>query len=117
MNELLLTVWANDSRSPITDAIYYGFEPAWATLWVVLAGLVLASRRHDYRSFFTFGATVALTWVPVVVLKVIAHRPRPSAALPPHPAATPPGDRSFPSGHVAFATALAVAVFLFTRNR
>ena len=117
MNEFAVTVWANGFRSPLTDVVYYAFEPDWATLYVVSIGLALASRRHDYRALFTFGATVALTWVPVVVLKVVAHRPRPSGALLPHPVATPPGDWSFPSGHVAFATALAVAVFLFTRSR
>jgi len=98
MNELSLTVWANAFRSPLTDAVYYGFEPAWAALWVVLAGLTLASRRHDYRTVFTFGTTVALTWVPVVALKVIAHRPRPGATLLPHPVVTPPGDWSLPLG-------------------
>lgn len=117
MNDIALTIWANNARTPLTDLVYYGFEPLWATAYVGAIGLALAYRRHDYRALLTFGATVALTWVPVVLLKVIAHRPRPDAALLPHPVATAPGDWSFPSGHVAFATALAVALFLATRNR
>lgn len=66
---------------------------------------------------FTFGASVALTWIPVVFVKMLVQKPRPEAALLAHPIVIPTNDYSFPSGHVAFVTALLLMLALVIRAR
>lgn len=118
-HELAITQWANGFHSGVIGAfasfIYAAFEPLYAV--VIVAAIAALMSRRNLRRFLSIGATVALTWLPVVAIKVLVHRPRPDASLLPHPLALMPGDWSFPSGHVAFAMALTGTVFLFTRHR
>lgn len=118
-HELAITQWANGFHSGVVGActsfMYAAFQPLYAAVIVTVIAALLS--RRDARRFLSIGATVALTWLPVVAIKQLAHRPRPDASLLPHPLAMLPGDWSFPSGHVAFAMALTVTVFLFTRHR
>ena len=94
------------------DAVYRALEPVFAVLLTVMLAGLIALRRRDPRVGLRFGLAVALTWLPVGAVKLTVHRPRPTAALLAHP--TPVGtlDWSFPSGHVAFVTAVVVAAVL-----
>ena len=118
--EIGIVSWMNGLHTGLIGAVtsffYYAFEPPLAVLYVVLIGIVLACRRADYRVLFTFGATVAFTWLPIVILKMLFYRPRPDAALLPHAPVISPTDWSFPSGHMTFIMALAIAVFFFTNS-
>lgn len=101
----------------ITRSIYAAFEPQFAVLWVLLASAVAWAYTKKLRTGLLFGLAVACTWLPVIVLKLIFHRPRPLAEALAHAPFLSPTDWSFSSGHVAFITALAMAFYLIIRCR
>lgn len=96
----------------LTNAVYAALEPLGAVaLAVLLSALVWLLTRRLARGL-AFGLTVAVSWLPVVAYKFVLDRPRPDAALLPHPMLPVQSDSSFPSGHTAFVTALAVTAVL-----
>lgn len=119
--ELGFTIAANSLHTGVlgelTSGLYAALEPGFAVVYVLALAAFIAWRAGDYRRGLEFGATVAATWLPVVFIKMLVARPRPEPSLLPHPTAFTPGDWSFPSGHTAFTMALAVSLFLFSRNR
>lgn len=108
----LLNTMKTGAWGAIVDGIYFYLEPAYAVaLSLILAASVGLVQRSIPRAL-AFGMTIALTWVPIVLLKVLFHRPRPLPQLLAHPMALEPRDWSFPSGYTAFVTAVAMALVL-----
>lgn len=98
------------------DLVYVGVGPAAAVmLTLVLAGLVWLVTR-SFITAISFGAIVAVTWLPVAVLKIIVDRPRPDATSLAHAYVPAQVDGSFPSGHTAFIVALALATWFLLRD-
>ncbi|QGU03232.1 PAP2 superfamily protein [Corynebacterium kalinowskii] len=119
--DLSLTVDLNRLHHGLIGAlctvIYNFLEPAFSLTYTLLIAGILAWRRRDYRVGLSYGATVAMAWLPVVAFKELFARPRPDATLLPYPPHVIAGDWSFSSGHVAFVTALMAATWMFTANR
>jgi membrane-associated phospholipid phosphatase len=101
----------------ITSGIYAIFGPAPAIVITIVAAAVIWMLTRNWRPAITFGVVVAVTWLPAALVKALVHRPRPEAALLAHPFSSQPTDASYPSGHIAFVTALVVALFMLTRGR
>ena len=100
----------------MAGGIYRALEPIYAlVLLLAVTGLVGWVYRN-LRASAVFFCTVAVAWLPVVVLKIIFMRPRPLPDLLPYPSTMSPRDWSFPSGHTAFITAFVVALFLVMRR-
>lgn len=98
------------------SAVYALFEPVPAVLLtVVVTGLVWARTRRLLPAI-AFGGVVALTWIPSDLLKVLVARPRPTAAVLPHPFVPAQPDASFPSGHAVFVTAIVLAALMLVRD-
>lgn len=114
--DLPLTQWMNAQRVGLVDTVatlvYAALEPPFAVLLVVALSALIWARTRNLLSGLRFGAAIADTWLPVIALKLVFHRPRPEAALLAHPSPTLPTDWSFPSGHTAFVTALVVVAVL-----
>lgn len=94
-----------------TTDVYASLEPMFAVLVACAFAVGVWWLRRNFWAGLAFGLTVAIVWLPVVLLKLVFDRPRPSAALLLHPMTIAPNDWSFPSGHTAFITALAVSLF------
>ncbi|WP_423181366.1 phosphatase PAP2 family protein [Arthrobacter sp. NyZ413] len=101
-----------------TDGVYKLLSPFPAVvLTAVLSGVVWVVSRA-FRTAVAFGAVIAVTWLPSVVLKVVVDRPRPALGALVHPFAPLQTDASFPSGHTTFVVALTVtACFLLRGTR
>lgn len=114
--DIPLTQFLNSQKvglwGTIAENLYYYLEPTYAVALGVVAVLVVAVVQKNVQRAVAFGMTVACTWLPVVFLKMLFHRPRPLPELLAHPVVTQPADWSFPSGHTAFVTALAMALVL-----
>jgi membrane-associated phospholipid phosphatase len=101
----------------LANAVYKVFSPVGAIIisLVIVAAILLFTR--NLRLAVTFGAVVALTWIPSGILKILVDRPRPDATLLLHPFAPMPTDASYPSGHAVFITSLAMAFIFLARGR
>lgn len=100
----------------IAMAINYLFAPMVGVPVIILVALYLLVVRRSPVNAIAFGAVASLGWVASEVFKLIVARQRPNPALLLDPLAPETGSNSFPSGHVAFAVALAFAVFFLARN-
>ncbi len=100
----------------VATALYTVFEPPFAIAITVIASAVMWLVTRNLRLGISFGAVIAITWLPTVIIKLLVHRPRPNPLTLAHPFAVQP-DASYPSGHVAFVTALVVALILLSRGR
>ncbi|MFD1720429.1 phosphatase PAP2 family protein [Amnibacterium endophyticum] len=94
------------------DLLYHVVGPVGAIIGtaVITAVLLLVTRR--WTTAATFAVTIAGSWLSVAVVKLLVHRPRPDAAqlpLPYHPVQV---DASYPSGHMAFVTAVVMTTLL-----
>ncbi|WP_249399864.1 phosphatase PAP2 family protein [Corynebacterium diphtheriae] len=86
----------------VVGFLYAGLQPRFSLFTTVfIAALVAAVRRKAWLGV-CYALTVALTWAPVVVMKVVFQRPRPDHALLRFPPEVTPADWSYPSGHTAF---------------
>lgn len=94
----------------VATGVYAVLEPAGAVILTVIVAAALWVGLRNLRTALVFGASVAVAWLPVGVIKVAIERPRPLAAALPHPTQPMPLDGSFPSGHSAFAVAFAIAL-------
>ncbi|WP_374064147.1 phosphatase PAP2 family protein [Corynebacterium belfantii] len=100
----------------VVGFLYAGLQPRFSLFnTVVIAALVAAARRKVWLGV-CYALTVALTWVPVVVMKVVFQRPRPDHALLRFPPEVTPADWSYPSGHTAFVTASVITLYLIVKT-
>ncbi len=98
----------------VTGGIYMVLEPAGA---IVVAGVIAALfwwSRRSLSAGMIVGISIVLTWLPVPILKMIFTRQRPNPGLLAYPSPVSPQDWSYPSGHTAFVTALAVTLLIAT---
>lgn len=100
----------------LSTTLYFVFEPPFAVGTTVILCAVLFLATRNVRLAVSFGAVIAITWVPTVVVKVLVHRPRPNPLSLAHPFTVQP-DASYPSGHMAFVTALVVTLILLAGGR
>jgi len=100
----------------VANGVYGALEPAWAVILTVAIAGVIRWRSRSWTTALCFGAVVALTWLPSAAYKALVHRPRPDAAILPHPFSPAQTDGSFPSGHTAFVVALAVVTYFLLRD-
>jgi membrane-associated phospholipid phosphatase len=95
----------------ISLALNWVFSPPIALIvGVIAAGGVFAVTRN-WVTVLHFVLLVLGTWLSSEVVKVIVHRPRPTARLADTLVPNPDPD-SYPSGHVCFAVALGLAFFV-----
>lgn len=100
----------------VVGFLYAGLQPRFSLFTTMfIAALVAAVRRNAWLGV-CYALTVALTWVPVVVMKVLFHRPRPDHALLRFPPEATPADWSYPSGHTAFVTASVITLYLIAKT-
>lgn len=115
-----VTACFNNARTGVfggfTTAVYHGLEPVFAVLITAAVAAIVWIVTRRLRTAVTFAAVVAATWLPVAIFKVLFVRARPNALLLPHPVSPAPIDASYPSGHVAFATAIAMTFVLIARS-
>ena len=100
----------------VTSLVYHGLEPASAIAITVLATAVIWLSTRQLPVAAAFAGTVAITWIPSDVVKILVHRPRPQAGLMSHPFSPVQVDPSFPSGHTVFITAFIVALVFVLRG-
>lgn len=94
----------------VGSAVYAAFEPVPAVLLTVALTALVRIRTRRVATAVAFAGTVALTWIPSDLLKLVVARPRPDGSVLPHPFVPVQPDPSFPSGHAVFVTALLLAV-------
>jgi undecaprenyl-diphosphatase len=113
--ELGVDIELSQERNPVLSflslAIHYGLGPTGAVILLAVACLGLFIIRRSVVPVFAFGWVVGIGWLSSELGKHLVARIRPpadvvQALVPEH------GLDSFPSGHTAFAVALAWAVFL-----
>lgn len=113
--DLAVTAWFNAHRvgvvGALTTGLYRYLEPPYAAVLAVVIVGVLARRRGLHRAL-SVALSAAVTYAPVVILKMVFARPRPDTSLLAHPMAMHPGDWSFPSGHTAFVVSMGAALVL-----
>lgn len=101
------------TRVPIVVGIAQANAVLFGTIGAVVMTLALAGLvwlyTHEWGLTWRFVVTVVVGWSLVELAKLIVHRPRP--ALTGVTEVVPlPSSSSYPSGHTAFAAALAVAL-------
>lgn len=115
-----LSTWLNGAHTGVLGAlctaVYHVFSPAPAIVLTALATVAVWWWTHRLRVAVAFAGTVAVTWIPSDVLKLLVGRPRPDVHLLPHPFLPSPADPSYPSGHTVFVTALVLALLLVVRG-
>ena len=97
------------------DDHYYVFAPAVGVPVVLLLGLFLMARKAPVNAIAVM-TVASLGWVASEVFKIIIARPRPDQSQLFDPLSPETGSNSFPSGHAAFAVALAFAVYFLARG-
>ncbi|CAN5458250.1 hypothetical protein BH10ACT6_BH10ACT6_07680 [soil metagenome] len=112
----VLNAWHTGGIGAIASGVYAVFSPAPAIVITILVAAAILLRSRDLRLAITFGIVIAATWIPSALVKALVARPRPDAAMLPHPFAVQPSDASYPSGHMVFVTALVVTLILLTRG-
>ncbi|PIJ00639.1 MULTISPECIES: phosphatase PAP2 family protein [unclassified Leucobacter] len=100
----------------VGDAIYRLFSPVPAVVLVVALALLVWWRSRSLLPALAFGGTIAVTWLPVAVIKALVDRPRPDLSLLAHLPARVQTDGSFPSGHTAFAVSLSIGIWFLLRD-
>lgn len=108
----LLNGQHHDGIATLTNSVYKIFEPGPAIVGTVILTALIIALTRDLRVASTFAVTIAATWIPLAIIKLIASRPRPDASLLAFPFDPAQTDASYPSGHAAFVTALVVTVVL-----
>lgn len=119
-SDLFITQAMNDQRKgavgTLVDALYYGLEPAYALVLTLVVSAFVGLACKQIRIGLQCAVAIAVTWVPVVFVKMIIERPRPSSEMLSNPIPVTPGDWSFPSGHTTYVTALAMMLMLYRRG-
>jgi membrane-associated phospholipid phosphatase len=95
----------------VSLALDWVFSPPIALIvGIVATGLVFAVTRK-WVTVLHFALLVLGTWLSSEVIKILVHRPRPTAKLADTLVPNPDPD-SYPSGHVCFAVGLGLAIFV-----
>jgi membrane-associated phospholipid phosphatase len=92
------------------------FAPAAGVCIVLVIGLYLFLVRKSFVRAVMFVLFACSGWVASEVFKIIVARHRPNPALLFDPLSPETGSNSFPSGHTAFAVALAFALYFLVRG-
>jgi undecaprenyl-diphosphatase len=110
---------SHDHTAPLTGlamVINVVFSPAGGVLMIAALCLYLLLVRRSPVNAVATGLVAAGGWVSSELFKVLVARHRPDSTALFNPLIPEPGTDSFPSGHVALASALAIAVFLLARG-
>jgi membrane-associated phospholipid phosphatase len=101
----------------VSLALNWVFSPPIALIVGVIATAGVFAVTRSWVTILHFVLLVLGTWLSSEVVKVIVHRPRPTARLADTLVPNPDPD-SYPSGHVCFAVGLGLAFFvLVIRSR
>lgn len=110
---------SHDHTPPLTGlamAINVVFSPAGGVLMIAALCLYLLLVRRSPVNAIATGLVAAGGWVSSELFKLLVARHRPDFTALYNPLIPEPGTDSFPSGHVALASALAIAVYLLARG-
>lgn len=110
---------SHDHSAPLTGlALFINvvFSPAGGVVMIAALCLYLLLVRRSPVNAIATGLVAAGGWVSSELFKVLVARSRPDSTALFDPLVPEPGTDSFPSGHVALASALAIAVFLLARG-
>ncbi|MDQ0828116.1 membrane-associated phospholipid phosphatase [Arthrobacter sp. B2I5] len=110
---------SHDHTPPLTAVamvINVMFSPAGGVLMIAALCLYLLLVRRSPVNAVATGLVAAGGWVSSELFKVLVARHRPDSTALYNPLIPEPGTDSFPSGHVALASALAIAIFLLARG-
>ena len=110
---------SHDHTPPLTAVamvINVMFSPAGGVLMIAALCLYLLLVRRSPANAVATGLVAAGGWVSSELFKVLVARHRPDSTALYNPLIPEPGTDSFPSGHVALASALAIAIFLLARG-
>ncbi|MDQ0029448.1 phosphatase PAP2 family protein [Arthrobacter bambusae] len=100
----------------VAMALNFLFAPVAGVCLVLLIGLYLFLVRKSVIRAVMFVLFACSGWVASEAFKLIVARHRPNPALLFDPLAPETGSNSFPSGHTAFAVALAFALYFLVRG-
>ena len=110
---------SHDHTAPLTAVAMFinvVFSPAGGVLMITALCLFLLLVRRSPVNAIATGLVAAGAWVSSELFKVLVARHRPDSSALFNPLVPEPGTDSFPSGHVALASALAIAIFLLARG-
>jgi membrane-associated phospholipid phosphatase len=110
---------SHDHTPPLTAVAMFinvVFSPAGGVLMIAALCLYLLLVRHSPVNAIATGLVAAGGWVSSELFKLLVARHRPDSTALYNPLIPEPGTDSFPSGHAALASALAIAVFLLARG-
>lgn len=112
--------WFNGWRTGVIGQVaafmYDALKPTPAIVITIVVAAVVWVVGRRVRLALAFAGILALTWTSAALVKVVVNRPRPELAHLTHHFSSMPTDASFPSGHVAFAAALALTVAVMLRR-
>ncbi|UKA59554.1 phosphatase PAP2 family protein [Arthrobacter sp. FW306-2-2C-D06B] len=100
----------------VAMALNFLFAPVAGVCMVLVIGLFVFLVRKSLVRAVMFVLFACSGWVASEVFKLIVARHRPNPALLFDPLAPETGSNSFPSGHTAFAVALAFALYFLVRG-
>lgn len=119
--ELTVVAGVNGFHSGFFDvvahAVNVGLGPTGAVIVLAAALTVVAVATRSFPAVVRALVQVTAPWALADVVKVIVQRSRPDSAALPFPTGVDPVTFSYPSGHTAFAVALATWVVLSTAGR
>ncbi|MFF1571352.1 phosphatase PAP2 family protein [Leifsonia sp. NPDC058292] len=88
------------------------FSPVMAAVVVIVTAAVILLATRRSLAAVTFLVFVVVPWLGNDLIKTIVHRPRPDMSALSNSLVGTPSSLSYPSGHVAFATAYCLALLL-----
>jgi membrane-associated phospholipid phosphatase len=95
----------------VSLALDWVFSPTIALIVGILAAGAVFGVTRSWVAVLHFALLVLGTWLSSEVIKVLVHRPRPTAKIADTLVPNPDPD-SYPSGHVCFAVGLGLAFFV-----
>ncbi|HEY2644238.1 MAG TPA: phosphatase PAP2 family protein [Galbitalea sp.] len=118
--DLSVNQWLSDHHvsflTTIAHGIYTAFSPVEAIAITAVLTVIIFLVGRNWRAAGTFALTIAITWLPSDVLKILVDRPRPLASALADPFLPTPPDPSYPSGHMVFAASLAFTFIFMARG-
>ncbi|MBN9155770.1 MAG: phosphatase PAP2 family protein [Microbacterium sp.] len=103
---------ANGLADVVALTVNSAFGPGGAVLVSLIALTWTVMLRRSWRPAVRMLAVLVIPWGCAEIIKAVVQRPRPDAALLSTLIVAEPRSYSYPSGHTAFAAALACAVVL-----
>lgn len=120
-SEIGIDISLASERDPLLTAIslgiHYFLGPIGAVIIIAVVGAYLYFKQKNTARAAMFISVVTVGWLASASGKILVGRPRPPAEIT-HALILEGGHDSFPSGHTAFATSLAIAtVLVLARTR